>query len=184
MEKHPQGRSGKRMRVCPLFGVRCHPPRSKSSFQDGDGGGVEVGMAEAEVQGAGVHLLEQKFAGVVEDDVGLAGFFAADFHVLPAKLAADAGAEGFGDGFLGGEASGEKGGRFLVGKAVRDFFGAEDALQKAFAEFFVRGANAFDFDDVNADAEDHHGDGSAGTPRPTILMPTPRIIWRRGATFL
>ncbi len=81
----------------------------KSRFEDGDGGGVLLGVAEADEEGTGGTGVEEGQAAFVEDDVGLPGGFSGNFHVAPAEFGADAGAEGFGDGFLGGEAGGEEG---------------------------------------------------------------------------
>jgi hypothetical protein len=88
----------------------------------------------------------------VEEDERLAGFFAADFDVLPAELGADAGAEGFGHGFFGGKAGGEKWGGVFVGEAVSDFGGVENAFEEAGAMSLVGGGDALDFDDVYAGA--------------------------------
>ena len=71
---------------------------------------------------------QQGLAFAVQHDVGLAGFFAADFHVLPAQLRADAGAKGLGDGFLAGKARRQKRARAICARGSRPVRpGAESA---------------------------------------------------------
>ena len=50
---------------------------------------------------------QQSRAGVVETDDRLSRRQPFDFDVLPVEFGADAGAEGFADGFLGGEPDSE-----------------------------------------------------------------------------
>ena len=47
---------------------------------------------------------------------GFAGGIVEDFHIGPGHLAAQAGAEDFHDGFLGGEAAGEVFGEGVLGR--------------------------------------------------------------------
>ena len=85
----------------------------------------------------------------------LAGFLAPDFHVLPAQLRADAGAERLGNGLLGREPHGQERRGILVRETVGDFVRMQDTVHEPPAEFFVRRCDARHFDDVNANAENH-----------------------------
>jgi len=114
-----------------------------------------LGVAEAEVEVPTATLFEEAEPGAREPDVRLAGATAEDLDVLPAERMADAGTEGLRDGFFGGEARCQVGCRRLEGEAVRDFGGAKNAFQEAFAEPLMGGLDSVDLDDVDADAEDH-----------------------------
>jgi len=118
-----------------------------SSFQNGHGGGVFSGVAEGEVDATGAAPGEQFQALAVQDDVGFAGIFAANFHVVPAELRANAGAKGLGDGFLGRKSGGQKWAGNFVGETVGRFGGMKDAIEKSFAVPLARGFNAVHFDE-------------------------------------
>ena len=89
----------------------------------------------------------------MQHHVRLAGFFAANFHVLPAQFRADAGAERLGDRFLGRKPRRQKRPRPFVGKTIGCFAGSEDALEKAVAKFLVSRFDALDLDDIHACAK-------------------------------
>ena len=74
---------------------------------------------------------------------------------MPAKRLTDTGAERFGDGFLGGEAGGDVGGGVGVAQAVFALGGEEDTVEEFYSKLFVGLADAIDYDDVCADADDH-----------------------------
>jgi hypothetical protein len=75
---------------------------------------VLLGVAQAQVDQPPAARVKQSFSFVVQHDVGFAGFFAADFDVLPAQLRADAGAKGLGDRLLARKTRGQKRPRLLV----------------------------------------------------------------------
>ena len=83
------------------------------------------------------------------------GFLAPDFHVLPAKGRADAGAERLGNGLLGREPRREERRRVFVRETIGDFVRVQDAVHEPLAELFVRRGDAAHFNDVNAGAQDH-----------------------------
>ena len=99
--------------------------------------------------------LEQFFSPAVQDHERLAGVLAPDFHVLPAQLRADAGAERLGNRLLGREPRRQERRGIFVRETVGDFVRVQDAVDKPLAEFFVRRGDARHFDDVNANAENH-----------------------------
>ena len=112
-------------------------------------------VAQADKQSFRAAGLEQFFPLAVQDHERLAGFLAPDFHVLPAELRADAGAERLGNGLLGRESHGQERRGILVRETVGDFVRVQDAVHEPLAEFFVRRRDARHFDDVNANAENH-----------------------------
>lgn len=67
----------------------------------------------------------------------------------------NAGAEGFGSGFFGGEARGKTLSKAGSGAAIRDFFRGKDAFEEAFAVALDGVRDARDFDEVNAGADQH-----------------------------
>jgi len=123
-----------------------------SSLQDGHGHRVFFGVAEGNVDATGAAPGEQFQAFAVQDDARFAGVFAANFHVLPAELRANAGAKSLGDGFLGGKTRGKKGAGKFVGQTVGRFGGMKNALEESLAVPFAGGFNAGHFDDVYAAA--------------------------------
>ena len=84
-----------------------------------------------------------------------AAVFAPDFHVLPAKLRADAGAESFGNGFLACKPRRQKGRRGAVRQTVLDLAWVQNPTQEPLAKSLERGLNSLHFDNVNSDAENH-----------------------------
>lgn len=122
----------------------------------GVGDGVVVAVAEAEAEFGDAEAESGSGAFSVEDDEGFAAGFAADFDVEPAERGADTGTEGFGDGFLGGEARGVAalGGRHFA--AIGAFAFEEDAGEEAVAVAREAGGNAGGFHDVHAGADDVH----------------------------
>ena len=123
-----------------------------SSFQNSHRRGVFPRVAEGEVDATGAAPGEQFQAFAIEDDEGFAGVFAANFHVAPAELRANAGAKGLGDGFLGRKSGGQKRAGEFVGETVGRFGGMKDAVQEPFAVPLARGFNAVHFDKVYAAA--------------------------------
>src|SRR5438128_2214499 len=93
--------------------LRFHGP-----FQNRHRGSVILRVAEAEVNACAAPLLEKFLSVVVQDDEWLARILAAHLHVLPTELFADAGAEGFGNRFLGRETRGEKWSGIVVREAI------------------------------------------------------------------
>ena len=124
--------------------------------RQGVGDGVVVAVAEAEAEFGDAEASGGLGAFSVEDDEGFAAGFAADFDVEPAERGADTGTEGFGDGFLGGEARGVAalgGGHFT---AIGAFAFEEDAGEEAVAVTREAGGDAGGFHDVHAGADDVH----------------------------
>src|SRR5580765_5584736 len=118
-------------------------------------GGVRLCVAETDEHNAAVSVFEQFEAFAMQHHVRFAAFFATHFEIMPAELRADASAERFRNGFLGGEARGEERRGNFVRETILDFVGQQNALEKSFAELFVRRRDASDFNDINANAEDH-----------------------------
>jgi len=90
-------------------------------------------------------------------EAGLPGAVAEDFHVGPGDLPAPAGAQGFEDGFFGGESAGEMLCGRLVGEAVGLLGGGEAAVEEVAG---VVGEHLFDAGNLNqidAMADDGHG---------------------------
>jgi len=67
----------------------------------------------------------------------------------------DAGAEGFGAGFFGGEAGGKTLREAGSGAAIGDFAGGKHALEEALAVAFDGMGDAGHFDEVDAGADQH-----------------------------
>jgi hypothetical protein len=114
-----------------------------------------LGVAEGEVDYSPPSFGEEARAAFMEDDVRLAGILAPNLQILPAQLGSDAGAEGFGDGFLGGKAGGHERTRITVLQAVGQFGWPENAVDKALPKFCVGIADALHLDDVDPGAENH-----------------------------
>jgi hypothetical protein len=131
---------------------------ASGSEGEGGGGGVVLGVAETDPDFADAEAGGGGGGGAGEDDVGFARLFAADADFAEGHLAAEAGAEGFGDGFLRGEAGGVIRVRVAHGGAVGDLFGGEDALEEGFAVAQDGGAEARGLHDVGAEAEEGHGE--------------------------
>ena len=142
-----------------IRGIRVKNPAIRvirgSPFQNRRRRRVVGRVAQADEQPFRPAGLEQFFSLAVQDHERLAGCFAPDFHVLPAQLRADAGAERLGNGLLGREPHGQERRGIFVREAVGDFVRVQDTVDKAIAEFFVRRCDARHFDDVNAHAENH-----------------------------
>ena len=113
-----------------------------STLQNRHGRGVIRRMAQADEQPFCATRREQLFAFTVQHHKRFAGFLAPDFHVLPAECRADAGAERFGNGFLGREPRREERGRVFVRPAIRDFAWQQNPVHEPLAEFFVGGGDA------------------------------------------
>src|SRR5262249_49955956 len=79
------------------------------SFQNRNRSSVLLSMAEADKNHPGISGFKQLFTWLVQNHKWLAAFFAANFHVLPSELGADAGSKGFRDGFLGGKTRRQEG---------------------------------------------------------------------------
>jgi len=92
-----------------------------------------------------------------EGEVGFAGGVVEDFHVGPGDLAAPAGAEGFEDGFFGGEAAGEVDFGGGVGEAIGLFGGGEAAVEEVGAMVGEHLGDARDVDEVDAVGRNHGG---------------------------
>ena len=112
-------------------------------------------VAQADEQLPGLARFKQFLSRAVQHHERLAGFLPADFHVLPAKLRADAGAERLGNRLLGREPRRDKRRGMPVRQAIRHFIRQQNPLPEPLAEFLQRRRDARDFDDVNADAQDH-----------------------------
>ncbi len=69
-----------------------------------------------------------------EDHERLSTCVAVHIDIAPAHRLANAGPEGFRDGFLGREARGEMARRKFHRLAIGDFAGSEDPMQEAFAK--------------------------------------------------
>jgi hypothetical protein len=128
-------------------------------FEDGNRNRVAGGVAHAQVNDIGVARGEKFLAFASEDNVRLAGFFAANFHIMPSERSADANAEGFGDGFLGGETRGDVWNGIRVREAVSGFFGDENALKEAAAMLLPNALDARDFNQIDAYSNYHAAAG-------------------------
>jgi hypothetical protein len=126
-----------------------------STFQNGNRRSVLLRVADAQVNDAPAALLQERLSFFVENDEWFAAFFSAHFHVVPAELRADAGAERFGNRFFRREPRRDEWRGIFVRETIGNFRREQDALHKTFAEFFVRRRDALDFDQVNAGAENH-----------------------------
>jgi len=73
--------------------------------------------------------------------------------------------EGFGDGFLGGEAGGVVGRGEFHRVAVGTLPGREDAVEEGIAEAFDGLTDARVFDHIDSDAVDAHAEGVGGKRR-------------------
>lgn len=91
----------------------------------------------------------------MQDHERLAGFLAADFHVAPAELRADAGAKRLGNRLFRRKPRGDERRGIFVRQAVSDFVREQKTVEKPLAEPLVRRLHPRDFDDVNADAKNH-----------------------------
>jgi len=115
------------------------------------------GVTETEMNDAAAPFAQEGLAFAMQDHERFAGSLAADFHVLPAQLPSDPGAEGLRDGFFSGKTRRQKWAGGFVGEAVGQFGGAKNSSQKPIAEFFAGRFNALHFDDVNAGTEYQSG---------------------------
>src|SRR3989442_15415980 len=95
-------------------------------------------MAQADEHGARAPFLQKFSPRFMENNEGLAAFLASDFHVLPAKLRANAGSKGLGNGFFGGEARGQKWRGHVVRKTIADLVGMQNALEESLPKTLVR----------------------------------------------
>jgi len=118
---------------------------------DGYRGGGGVGEGDQNMRRAGAG--EEGSGVFVEAHEGFLARAVIDGDGMPAEFRADAGGEGFGNGFLRGEAGGEVLVRVAHAEAVGDFAGGENAVEEGRAVAFVRGADARDVHDVRADAD-------------------------------
>src|SRR5271163_4938863 len=80
---------------------------------------------------------------------------ALHFELLPAYSVLNPGAERLCAGFLGGESCGVALCGILFAAAVGDFLRGKDSAQKAVTESEDGRADAIDFDDVDAGADEH-----------------------------
>lgn len=112
-------------------------------------------MGDAELSGDGTGA-----AGEVQRGT-LAGI-PAHFDFLPGDAVLDAGAEGFGAGFLGGETGGIALHRACSGAAVGNFRIGKDAVKKSFAEALERAGDARHFDEVDSCAYQHEATVAQG----------------------
>ncbi len=121
----------------------------EGAFAD-DGGHGEVGeVGHRDFEAAEVDFGGAFCTAAVEEDEWFAAAVGEDFDVFPAD-AADAGSEGFHDGFFGGEADGQFGD---AAAAVGEFVGGVDAVEEAFAVATDDVGDAVGFDDVDAVGE-------------------------------
>src|SRR5436190_6694143 len=112
-------------------------------------------MAQADQDGASLALLQELLAAPMEDHKGFTAFLPPHFHVVPAQLSADPGAKSLGNRLFGGKSRREEGCGNTVRQAIADLVRVQNPIEKPVAKPFVRGADAFDFDDIDAQAEDH-----------------------------
>lgn len=78
-----------------------------------------------------------------------------DLEFFPGNAVLNTGAEGFGSGFFGGEASGKTLSKAGSGATIGNFPGSEDALEEAVAVAFDRSRNTRNFNEVDAGADQH-----------------------------
>ena len=101
----------------------------------------------------GADLPQQDLALRVEAHERLLALTMVDGDGRPVQVWADAGGECFGHGLLRGPAGGQVLVRILDRKAVVAFLRGEDPLQKTLPMAFDHAADAFDLDQVAAEAE-------------------------------
>jgi hypothetical protein len=124
---------------------------------DGIGRRVVIGVSEADEDAADPDAFGIGLAVSAEDDVGLTAFLAEDLHIGPIQVFADAGAEGFRDRFLRGEAGCVmKRGAFLRG-ALGPLSFSEDAVTERVTMALQGIRDAIDLHHVDADADQSHG---------------------------
>ena len=116
---------------------------------------------------------------------GFAQCVVADADIAERYRAADARADGFGEGFFGGEPFGEVVNRFAHLRKLQQLFGAEDAFGKRHAKFFIEPHDAFEGNEVCADAVNHEillgkADGAAGRLKMSVFKPYPTASCVRG----
>lgn len=124
---------------------------------DGAGLGHGLGVGDGEVPLGDAHFGGEAggFAGEFED--GAAEGVVENFHIGPGHGAAEAGAEDFDDGFLGGEASGEVLHGVAVFEAVFLLGGGEAAIEEMGAVVGVHPCDAVDFRQIDTVSDDTHG---------------------------
>lgn len=144
------------MKIC---GVRVKRPALRiirgSFFQNRRRHRVIRRVAQADEQIFCAARLEQFFSLAVQHHERLAGFLAADFHVLPAELHADAGAKRLGNRLLGREPRGDERRGIFMRQTVSDFVRVQNPVEKPLAEPLMRRLHPRDLDDVNAHAQNH-----------------------------
>ena len=91
----------------------------------------------------------------VKGERGTTTFFADHFNLEPANAAADPRAECFGGGFFSSKTCSEAFSSIAFSEAVGKFRGSVDAREKSLAIAGVCAANASNFGEVNAGAENH-----------------------------
>ncbi len=102
--------------------------------------------------------MEERQTFPVENDGRGFSCVVNDLDVLPRKVRADTGPERFGDGLFRGESRGVRGDRVCEGGAVRLFRCGEQSVQEGLTVALDRGAEAFDFNKVEADSKEFpHG---------------------------
>lgn len=112
-------------------------------------------MAEADKHGLRAALVQEFLSASVQNNERLTTFLPSDLHILPAKLSADARAEGFRNGFLGSKPCGQKWRGISVGKTIVNFVWEKNATEEPLPKLLMGSMDAGDFDDIDADAEDH-----------------------------
>jgi hypothetical protein len=112
-------------------------------------------MGQAEMDDAPASGFQKAGAAVMEANYRLAGGLTHDLDVLPSQLGSDPGAEGFADGFLGGKARGEGGHWVRLGEAIGELGLAQDASGETLAMSLPDLADATEFNDINAQAQNH-----------------------------
>ena len=134
-----------------------------ASADEGGGGGCGCGgVRQCDEAARGVEGLEQGEAVAVEDNRWGFSWVVHDFDVLPGEVCANAGSERLRNGFFGGESGGVRGDGVCEGGAVGLFACGEESVEEGFAVAFDGGAEAVDFNEVEADAEQFSHDASGG----------------------
>jgi len=125
------------------------------AFEDDDGGGAGFCVGEGEMAAGGAEAGCDFGGGAGEFEGGRAALVGHHLDIVPAAAGGEAGAEGLEGCFLGGEAGGEAQIAVGGGEAVIKLAVCEEAVEEALAPALARAADARNFDNVDADADDH-----------------------------
>jgi hypothetical protein len=124
-------------------------------FNDDLGHGRVSGVSQGDMNPLSAQFVEPLLRFSVKLKLRLLSGQANDFHVAPANAAALARAQRFHAGFFGRESRGKMLDGSRLRLAVGDFAGGEQPIEKTFAVTLHRLLESRNFDQVNANADDH-----------------------------